>query len=273
MQFSGLADNYNSTYRDSDWMKVYLNVGDTLSVDLNGATGVTGTIYSSNGTTSVASITIATNGTYTATTAGEYYIEVKGFYDNSAYTADLSITPNSSTKYAEFNYVLSEGGLTDNAFVQVTTASGTTITGTAANETLIGTDNEADILNGGAGNDVLYGGTGNDTLTGGTGADKFVFASALNSLTNVDTITDFVSGTDKLVLDDSVFAGLTAGSDLTNFVSSSNPAATSAAATVLYNTSTGALYYDADGNGAGAAVQFATLSGHPTLLATDFIIL
>ena len=63
-----------------------------LSVDLNG-TGVTGTIYSSNGTTSVASITIATNGTYTATT-GEYYIEVKGFYDNSAYTADLSITPN-----------------------------------------------------------------------------------------------------------------------------------------------------------------------------------
>ena len=273
LQFSGLADNYNSTYRDSDWMKVYLNVGDTLSVDLNGATGVTGTIYSSNGTTSVASITIATNGTYTATTAGEYYIEVKGFYDNSAYTADLSITPNSSTKYAEFNYVLSEGGLTDNAFVQVTTASGTTITGTAANETLIGTDNEADILNGGAGNDVLYGGTGNDTLTGGAGADKFVFASALNSLTNVDTITDFVSGTDKLVLDDSVFAGLTAGSDLTNFVSSSNPAATSAAATVLYNTSTGALYYDADGNGAGAAVQFATLSGHPTLLATDFIIL
>ena len=135
------------------------------------------------------------------------------------------------------------------------------------------TDNEADILNGGAGNDVLYGGTGNDTLTGGAGADKFVFASALNSLTNVDTITDFVSGTDKLVLDDSVFAGLTAGSDLTNFVSSSNPAATSAAATVLYNTSTGALYYDADGNGAGAAVQFATLSGHPTLLATDFIIL
>ena len=195
------------------------------------------------------------------------------FYDNSAYTADLSITPNSSTKYAEFNYVLSEGGLTDNAFVQVTTASGTTITGTAANETLIGTDNEADILNGGAGNDVLYGGTGNDTLTGGAGADKFVFASALNSLTNVDTITDFVSGPDKVVLDDSVVAGLTAGSDLTNFVSSSNPAATSAAATVLYNTSTGALYYDADGNGAGAAVQFATLSGHPTLLATDFIIL
>ena len=48
------------------------------------------------------------------------------------------------------------------------------------------------------------GGTGNDTLTGGAGADKFVFASALNSLTNVDTITDFVSGTDKLVLDDSV---------------------------------------------------------------------
>ena len=267
-------NNNNSAMRDNDWMKVYLNAGDQLTVDINGS-GASALIYQSNGTTTVGTqATSSVNGVYTATAAGEYYINVSaGSASDIPYTANLSITPNSTTKYAEFNYVLSEDGLTDNAFVQVTTTSGNTINGTDANETLIGTDNQADTLNGGAGNDVLYGGTGNDTLTGGTGADKFVFASVLNSLTNVDTITDFVSGTDKLVLDDSIFAGLTAGSALTNFVSGSSPAATSAAATILYNTSTGALYYDADGNGSGAAVQFATLSGHPTLLATDFIIL
>ena len=37
----------------------------------------------------------------------------------------------------------------------------------------------------------------------------------------------------------------------------------------LYNTSTGQLYYDADGSGAGAAQLVATLDGAPALAATD----
>jgi hypothetical protein len=43
------------------------------------------------------------------------------------------------------------------------------------------------------GADTLIGGGGNDSLTGGADADSFV----LSSLTGVDTITDFVSGTDR----------------------------------------------------------------------------
>jgi Ca2+-binding RTX toxin-like protein len=63
----------------------------------------------------------------------------------------------------------------------------------------------ADTLNGGSGNDhlsgglsadILAGGTGLDTLTGGSGADKFL----LTKNSGLDTITDFTSGVDHLVL-------------------------------------------------------------------------
>ena len=42
---------------------------------------------------------------------------------------------------------------------------------------------------------------------------------------------------------------------------------------VVYNTSTGSLYYDADGSGAGAAQLIATISGNPTIAATDIAVI
>ena len=42
---------------------------------------------------------------------------------------------------------------------------------------------------------------------------------------------------------------------------------------VVYNTTTGQLFYDADGNGAGAAMLFATLDGHPPIVAGDFTVI
>ena len=43
---------------------------------------------------------------------------------------------------------------------------------------------------------------------------------------------------------------------------------------ILYDAATGALFYDRDGTGAAAAVQFATLDNMPaTLNATDFLVI
>jgi Ca2+-binding RTX toxin-like protein len=55
----------------------------------------------------------------------------------------------------------------------------------------------ADKLMGGDGNDILIGGLGNDTVSGGSGLDQFV----LRTGGGVDTVTDFVSGSDTLRID------------------------------------------------------------------------
>jgi len=57
-----------------------------------------------------------------------------------------------------------------------------------------------DILDGGSGIDRIFGGEGDDTLTGGAGADRFVYSQFIDN--GADTITDFVVGTDKIILAD-----------------------------------------------------------------------
>ena len=135
-----------------------------------------------------------------------------------------------------------------------------------------------DILNGGAGNDTLSGGNGNDMLTGGTGADWFIFDIIANATANMDTITDFVSGTDKLQFSKTAFTGLSdadLGSLSTDAFWTGTGVSTAHDATdrFIYNSTTGALYYDADGNGTGsAAVQVALIGSdaHPVLNFADF---
>ncbi|QFS43699.1 DUF4347 domain-containing protein [Nostoc sphaeroides] len=57
-----------------------------------------------------------------------------------------------------------------------------------------------DMLIGGAGNDTLIGNAGNDTLTGGSGNDRFVYQTLSDRGWVGDTITDFESSNDQLVL-------------------------------------------------------------------------
>ncbi|NOT14571.1 MAG: calcium-binding protein [Methylotenera sp.] len=155
-------------------------------------------------------------------------------------------------------------------------ATGTTklnLIGNDAANALIGND-AANKLIGGLGNDTLTGGLGNDTLTGGSGSDVFVFSSTLGA-TNVDTITDFVVA-DQIHLDSAIFDALSAGAlSGSDFVSGAGAVAgLDSTDRIIYNTTTGDLYYDADGNGGVAAVKFATLgtTTHPTMTASEFTI-
>jgi Ca2+-binding RTX toxin-like protein len=138
-------------------------------------------------------------------------------------------------------------------------------------ENLVGS-NFNDVLNGDAGNnslsglagnDIIRGGLGNDTLTGGAGADRFVLNTAPGA-GNVDTMTDFVSGQDVIALSATVFTAF--AGQVGNTVGLSD--------NLTYNAGTGVLAYDADGAGAGAAVDVAVIGSptHPATLGNDFLI-
>jgi len=171
-------------------------------------------------------------------------------------------------------------------------AGNDTITGLGGNDKLTGGDG-ADRLDGSAGNDTLIGGGGNDTflvnagndrLTGGAGADKFTYntkAVFKATAVGVDTITDFViSQNDKIVLDKTTFAKI-ASSKGTGFsinaefakVNTDAKAAISGA-DIVYNTATGALFYNQNGtaSGFGTGGKFAILSNKPGLTENQFII-
>jgi S-layer protein len=76
-----------------------------------------------------------------------------------------------------------------------------------------------DTISGDAGNDTILGGGGQDSLTGGAGVDFFDFLNTVSvsgTGANVDKITDFVAGTDKLAFQADAQAGsLLAGVTLT----------------------------------------------------------
>jgi Ca2+-binding RTX toxin-like protein len=156
-----------------------------------------------------------------------------------------------------------------------------TLDGGSGNDTLFA-GKDSDSLTGGDGDDFLCGDLGSDTLTGGTGSDRFSSSTGVpfTAAAGVDTITDFLAGTDKILLSLTVFASITsvAGTGFSSpgefaTVGSDGDAAASSAL-VVYNSVRGNLFYNQNGSaeGFGEGGQEATLSGNPALTATDFII-
>lgn len=165
------------------------------------------------------------------------------------------------------------------------------LTGNTGNDTLIGL-NGNDILKGNAGNDQLLGGLGKDSLSGGTGNDILDGSAGsdvltggagqdifrLNNAFTVDKISDFSVIDDTIQLENAVFESLenTGGLASTLFRTGANmTTAADANDYLIYNKTTGGLYYDDDGNGTEAvAVKIAVIGTitHPALTAADFMI-
>jgi Ca2+-binding RTX toxin-like protein len=143
--------------------------------------------------------------------------------------------------------------------------------GNAANNLLVGN----------SGDNLLEGGAGVDTLTGGDGSDQFVLAYN-GTGKSPDTVTDFVTTSDLLVIDLASF-GITASQ--AGLLSSGSVAAASfvkgAGARALDNndyflldTARGVLMFDPDGSGSAAAMEVVQLVGTTAqnMLAADIFV-
>jgi Ca2+-binding RTX toxin-like protein len=159
------------------------------------------------------------------------------------------------------------------------------VIGDGFNDALVGSAG-ADSLNGGGGNDAVSGGAGNDTLEGGVGIDTLNGGAGLDSFVfhqappagGVDFITDFTSGSDKLLFDNAAFTalgadGAFAAGDGRFLAGPGRSSGSDASDRLIYDTTAGTLWYDADGSGQGSSQQIATLVGHPALAATDITVI
>jgi len=179
------------------------------------------------------------------------------------------------------NTLGNNGGTINNVVIDASgvTANGLLFEGNANTQTFIGTTQD----------DRFVGNSGNDTLTGGSGSDTFVFGkvheqvvtgsattvqtyvdTAFN-LTGFDTITDFLHGTDKLELNTDQYSAL-AGFTAANFVVGAGATAGDIDDYLIFDTTSHTLKYDADGSGAGAAVNIAVLTGVSTLTTADIVV-
>ncbi|GBD50680.1 calcium-binding protein [Methylopila sp. Yamaguchi] len=167
------------------------------------------------------------------------------------------------------------------------TASGETIVGSIFNDTLNGlggADNlqsglGSDSLNGGAGSDYLYGGGDGDTLNGGAGSDQLYGEGGTDTFrfdvapgaAGVDYIGDFTAG-EKISLENAVFTGITAAATMSAAFFRLGSEAADSNDRIIFDSSTRQLFYDPDGDGAQAQIQFATVAGSVVLSNTDFIV-
>ncbi len=119
--------------------------------------------------------------------------------------------------------------------------------------------------------DSFSGDGGNDIMTGKGGGDQFVFFVAPDNNTNSDTITDFnQSEGDKIAFYKPNGYGVLDGAGgklaTSEFVANKGGKPTTADQHIVYDTDTGKLFLDPDGNASnGDQVLIATLQGAPNL--------
>jgi len=156
-----------------------------------------------------------------------------------------------------------------------------TLLGGASNDQLFGERGE-DSLGGGEGNDRLAGGEDNDVLTGGAGQDQFIFdtVSSYNFMPfgplNLDRITDFNPVDDTIRISLAAFPelGVAGALQASAFLKVAGGGATLASHRIIYDPTTGIIWYDANGSELSLPVQMALLENMPAnVTAGDFVII
>ena len=163
--------------------------------------------------------------------------------------------------YAAGDHTLYAGAHVEilSAFPQIGTAP-LNLTGNEFANHVIGSDG-ANILNGAGGNDVF---------SGRGGADIFLFDQLGEE--NADRVLDFTHGADKIGLEDSVFVGLEPGA-LSSDAFCYGRFAQDASHRIIYDPTSGNLWFDPDGTGAAPMVNFAVITAGNSLTADDFIVM
>ena len=183
-------------------------------------TASTGTFAGVNG---VVGVTVFGTGTSELVLTGNINA-IHTYFDtasNIEYTGTSNVYGNNA---ATFTITASNGMLASDLLIPsiVNLDIGRFLRGTSNDDTILGT----------SAGDIIEGLAGVDTLTGGAGADRFVYTDVDIGIENIDTITDFVSGIDKIDL-----SGVSGLSGVPDFTVSS------------VSSSTRVLFIDTDGNG------------------------
>jgi T1SS-143 domain-containing protein len=203
---------------------------------------------------------------YEAGNSGGRTVVLDGGADNDT----LVITGSSSLPTVDLSQTSDQ---TTNDRATVTNFENVDASGATAAISITGSS-VANILIGGTDGDTLVGGGGVDTLTGNGGADHFRF-NALSELG--DHITDFSGSSgnhDVIDLLNSAFSGVSwnGNNTLNETIYTGNDAAThtlGASQHFAYDSSTGTLYYDANGGGDASRMVLAILDNHAAIAATD----
>ena len=203
---------------------------------------------------SVENITVGGSRNLTVTSAGA---SVKSYDASDATGAQTT----SNITFSALGATL-KGGSGKDALTGGTGAD--TIHGNAGNDTISGAAGK-DTIEGGAGNDSITGGTGADTMSGGDGADVFTIADDDSVTSGMDVISDFTSGTDRLVLGQSA-----AGGFIGNFASLAEAlAAMTAGNQAFFVTGSSQLYVVATKGTFQATDDIVKLTGVTALTAAD----
>lgn len=188
---------------------------------------------------------------------------LSGGNGNDTYVVNSTLDVVKENANAGIDTVNSSKTYTLSAHVENLVLTGTGIINGYGNEL-------ANVITGNSNNNVLSAGAGNDTLEGGAGKDTFIFNTPLAN--NIDTIVDFNPVDDTIKLENEIFTRLTKLSTLSKAFFSDKGAAADSNDYLVYNQASGQLSYDADGNGAGSAIQIALIANKPVLTYQDFIV-